>query len=148
MGPLVDIFRLIRDVRRNMPRSIDVWGGLLNIPQIVGGLAFIVYWQGAAVLAVWFAAMTVCGQVHRVMPFSRLIGVGHALWLPLMPFLLIRALAGASPDGGGYEQAFVIWLWYTFVTMTISVIFDAVDFWRYVTSDQKQLALRVGTRNA
>jgi len=139
---LVDIFKLIGDVRSTMPRIIDLWGGLLNIPQMIGGAVFIVFWEGAAVLVIWFAAMAVCGRVHREAPFSKLIGVGHALWLPLMPFLLLRALEGAPAGAGWYETAFIVWLWYTLVTMTISVVFDAIDFWRYVTSDDKQLSLR------
>lgn len=137
-----DIFVLIGDVRRELPRTIDIWGGLLNIPQVIGGLVFIIMPEGAAIFVAWFCAMAVGGQIHRQQRFSRLIGVCHAVWLPLIPFLFLRALDGS--DGSVYGQAFVIWLWYVLVTMTVSIVFDALDFWRYVSSDDKILDTKSG----
>ena len=136
---LLDAFRMIADIRRTN-RSVDIWGGCLNIPQFIGGLIFITYIEGQLILTLVVVTLLVAGQIHKKSPFSRLIGLCHIPWLLLLPWLVYRLM--------NYEHPvwLEIWLYYTSVTIAISLIFDAWDIRRYYKG-QKTFAWADGNRD-
>ena len=127
---IVDALRMIQDIRRTS-RAVDVWGALLNIPQFVGGLIFIAQLEGRLILITLIFTLLVAGQIHRVSPFSRLIGLCHLPWLVLLPIIASK-LSSAAPLGW-YEG----WLAYVFIVICISLVFDAWDVARYLRGDKK-----------
>lgn len=124
MNLILDALRMIGDIRRTS-RAVDVWGAALNVPQFLGGLFFIGTPEGLVVLATLVFTLVVAGQIHRRTPFSRLIGLCHLPWLVLLPWLVHRLLAHE------HTLALKAWLAYVAVTMAVSLVFDALDVYRY-----------------
>ena len=124
MNLLLDPFRMIGDIGR-ASRVVNAWGAALNIPQVIGGLVFIKTLEGQLVLATVVATLIVAGQIHRNTPFSRLIGLCHIPWLALLPWLVVRLQAQE------HSIALQVWGYYVVVTIAISLVFDAIDVYRY-----------------
>ncbi|MDP6024184.1 MAG: hypothetical protein QGG19_23300 [Alphaproteobacteria bacterium] len=129
---LFDPFRMIADIGR-ANRNIYFWGGALNIPQVVGGVFFFDHVEAQSILVVAIIGLIVAGQIHKKAAFSRLIGMCHLLWLLLLPWLIYRLAI--------FEHAFWFeaWLYYTSITIAVSLIFDAMDLYRY-SKGQKTFA--------
>jgi len=119
-----DALRMISDIRKTS-RVVDAWGALLNVPQLIGGLVFITSIEGQLVLATLIFTLIVAGQIHKKTPFSRLIGLCHLPWLPLLPWLVYRLQTVEHSD------PLQVWGYYVTVVIAISLIFDAVDVYRY-----------------
>ena len=124
MNLLLDPFRMIGDIGR-ASRAVNAWGAALNIPQVIGGLVFIKTLEGQVVLATVVATLIVAGQIHRNTPFSRLIGLCHIPWLALLPWLVVRLQTQE------HSIALQVWGYYVVVTIAISLVFDAIDVYRY-----------------
>ncbi len=105
---------------------IYLWGGLLNIPQVLGGLIFIRTVEGLVILLTVFFTLAVAGQIHKRTPFSRGIGICHLPWLVMLPWLISRITSFEQPPIQGY------WMIYVAIVVSISVIFDVNDVFRYV----------------
>ena len=123
---LLDPIRMVRDFETGLPRPVAIWGRALNLPQLVGGVIFIAEPEGALVLAGVILAMISAGRIHRFHPFSKLIGICHAWWLPVIPFVALRL---ASGEGSVF---FLAWLAYTLVTMLVCIALDIRDFDRWL----------------
>ena len=65
--------------------------------------------------------------------FTRILGLGHILWIPLVGYLVLR-LAHHPPT-----DPFGIWLRVVVVTDAISLVFDITDVIRYVKGDRVDL---------
>ncbi len=126
---LIDAFRMIRDVGRSS-RAVNIWGGLLNIPQLIGGLLFISVFEAQVILITLIITLSVAGQIHKRTPFSRLIGLCHIPWLMLLPWLLYQLHTET------FTLIFQVWAYYLAVTIAISLLFDTLDVYRY-TQGQK-----------
>jgi len=125
-----DAIRMIRDINAS-GFAISLWGGLLNIPQLIGGLIFIATVEGQAILAAEIVALAIAGQIHKRNRFSRLIGICHFLWLALLPWLVYRIV------GFDHSAVLTVWLWYVAVTILISLIFDVRDVFLYFRGEKK-----------
>jgi hypothetical protein len=128
----VDAINMIRDIR-GTTEVIRVWGALLNMTQLIGGLIFITQIEGQIVLATLIFTLVVAGQIHRKTPFSRLTGLCHLPWIALLPWLVNRL---QTVEHTIYFQA---WGYFVAVLIAISLIFDVMDTYRY-TRGQKTFA--------
>lgn len=131
--PLRDFLQMRRDLVAARP-GIDIWGAALNIPLLVGGVAFVYTIEGALILATTLLSLIVAPRMHRHRPLSRLMGVCHLPWLALIPALvwwLTRHHHGIVFD---------VWLVYAIAVMSVSVLFDVYDVWRYLATDNKTYA--------
>jgi len=124
-----DAFSMIRDIGR-ASRAVNAWGAALNIPQLIGGLVFITTIEGQLVLASVVLTLVVAGRIHRQTPFSRLIGLCHIPWLALLPWLVYRLQTAE------HSIALQIWGWYVAVVIAISLVFDAIDVYRYTRGER------------
>ncbi len=127
---VLDAIKMIRDIRAQ-GRAIGLWGALLNIPQLIGGVVFIASLEGQLILAAEVLALMIAGQIHKRMRFSRLIGICHLPWLALLPWLGYRLQA--------FEHSIVLkgWLYYVAITILMSLVFDAFDLYRYARGDKR-----------
>jgi hypothetical protein len=121
---LLDGFRMIFDIGR-VSQRVNIWGGSLNIPQFIGSLIFITYIEGQLVLVTVIFTLIVAGQIHKRSPFSRLIGLCHIPWLPLLPWLVYRIMNFPHPIW------LEVWLYYTAGAIAISLMFDTRDIYLY-----------------
>ncbi|MCP4199247.1 MAG: hypothetical protein GY762_19040 [Proteobacteria bacterium] len=125
----LDPISMIRDIRRQ-GLGIWIWGGMLNIPQLIGGLFFIRTIEGKAILVTIVLTPVVAGQIHKRTPFSRLIGMCHLPWLALLPWLVYRLTY--------FEHSLQlrIWMYYVATTILISLFFDALAVCRYMRGEK------------
>ena len=120
---------MIRDIR-GTTKAIRIWGGLLNMTQLIGGLVFIASAEGQAVLATLIFTLIVAGQIHKRTPFSRLTGLCHQPWLALLPWLVYRL---QSNELGIY---LTVWGYLVCLLMLVSLIFDVLDVYRYTRGEK------------
>jgi len=126
---LLDPIKMIRDIR-SQGWAIFAWGGLLNIPQLIGGLLFITALEGQVILATIVLTLVIAGQIHKRKRFSRLVGICHLPWLALLPWLVYRL------QNFEHSVALKSWAYYVAATILISLIFDVLDVYRYVRGDK------------
>ena len=126
---ITDAFKMIAEIRRT-GWQMNLWGGALNIPQAIGGLIFIQTMEGAVILFCAILTLMVAGQIHKRARFSRIIAICHLPWLVMLPWLIHRLL---STEHSIFLQ---IWGWYVAVVVAVSLIFDALDLWRYAKGDR------------
>ena len=126
---LLDAIRMIREIR-SKGFAIRMWGGLLNLPQLIGGVIFITTVEGLAILATSIVTLVVAGQIHKRNPFSRMIGICHLPWLVLLPWLIYRL------QSFDHSVALKSWGYYVAVTILISLVFDVLDIYRYARGEK------------
>ena len=126
---ILDAVNMIKDIRKQ-GLAIDLWGALLNFPQIIGGLVFIRTIEGQVVFGLAIVTLMVAGQIHKRERFSRLTGLCHLPWLAMLPWLAWRLMAHE------HSTAQSGWLIYVIVTVFVSLVFDVRDVFKYVKGDR------------
>ena len=124
INPIADFLAMRRDIVARS-RLLGVWGFMLNVPVLIGGLVFVTRPVGAAVTAAILVSLLIASQMHKRWPMSRLLGLCHVVFLPVLPLQFIEVSNISS--AGGFE----IWLVYSFVLMSVCVIIDTFDLFRY-----------------
>ena len=64
--------------------------------------------------------------------FTRILGLGHIFWIPLLGFLLTRL--GSIPAGDAYGA----WLRALIVVNSVSLLIDTVDVIRFFAGDRAE----------
>ncbi|NES21150.1 MAG: hypothetical protein F6K41_20025 [Symploca sp. SIO3E6] len=89
------------------------------MPQFLGGLYFIRETPGLVILLGRVLSYVIGSQVHRRLPFSKLIGpIGHAHWLLILPYLFYL-LTTQTLDTGLY--------WFIVYVCVISMVSAVID---------------------
>ena len=65
--------------------------------------------------------------------FTRILGLGHILWIPLVGWLAFRL--GQIPA----DDAFGLWIRGVIVVNSLSLVIDGVDVVRYAAGDRKEM---------
>lgn len=132
---IIDLFTdpldMIRAIRRESNKSLNIWGPSLLFPQALGGVYFINTREGIVVLVSLILMLVSAGYIHRHAPLSRIIGICQAWWLLIIPWLFKQAL---------HQETLTIfsgWLWYVTVTIIISLLLDVYGVHLYLTTDNK-----------
>ena len=129
----MNLFKKVRtffsDLRAESPAT-NLWGAILNVPQILGGIYFWYRPEAVIVALVTIITLIVASEIHSRDKFSRLIGICHVFWLPLAPVVALWALDPGEAAG------FRIWTGYVAVTMAVSLLFDLRDvyLWRFTAN--------------
>ena len=111
---------------RPIPRIWNVWLVGVNL----GCLYFIGHIEAQVVLATTLASVVFQTFIFQKMAFTRILGIGHALWIPMFAWLATRldTIAG-HPD----LQA---WLVALTVTNAVSFIVDSTDVIRFAKGER------------
>ena len=73
--------------------------------------------------------------------FSRLLGLGHLPWIPLVWFLATRSV-DFPPD-----TPFAAWMWAVIVFNSVSLVLDAANVVRWIAGDRAEMVTtKEGTR--
>ncbi len=115
-----------------MPLHLQAWVLLLISVNIVTPFFFLEHVEAQAVLAAGALGMVLMTALTARFGFSRIIGVGHVAWLPLLGFLWSQ-LPDVPPT-----DAFGIWLRAVIVFDATSLVFDAVDAVRFALGDRAE----------
>lgn len=121
---------------RRMAWPWRLWVGLLAFLNLIAPLAFLdrpdAHWTLAAMAAV-AVSMVVLAHIQG---FTRLLGLGHIWWAPLIWYLIDR---GALSDPGLNREWFVLWRDAVVAANTLSLVIDAGDVGRFLAGDREKL---------
>jgi len=113
------------------PPVVLAWVGLL---VLANGIAPLFFWQTLEAKVVLVTLMT-GGVLMELLTwrlgFTRLLGLGHVLWLALVPWLVTRVgLHEAGPV--------VFWLAAVLVLDSLSLVLDVRDVVRYAGGEREE----------
>ena len=114
------------------PLGVKLWLAVLLAANMIAPLFFFETLEARVVLAALLASAVLMTILTGLSGFTRLLGLGHVLWIPLIGWLLTR-LDAFPPD-----DAFGIWMRVLIALNTISLIVDAVDVTRYIRGDRRE----------
>ncbi len=116
-----------------MPIPWRVWVLLLVLLNLVAPLFFLERAEARIVIAVFLVGALLMTLLTALTGFSRLLGLGHVLWFPLLYFLWTR-LEGAPAD-----EPFGIWLRAVMAINAVSLAIDATDVARYLAGERDEV---------
>ncbi len=115
-----------------MPPHWQLWLGLLVGANLVAPLFFLEHVEAQVTVAALLVSMALMTALTARFGFSRILGLGHVAWLPLLAFLLYRVTEVPA------TTAFGFWLRTVIVLDAISLVLDAVDVVRFLRGDRAE----------
>ncbi len=115
-----------------MPIRWQLWLMVLVAANMFGPLFFLHYLEAQVVLGTILASMMLMTLLTGRFGFTRILGLGHVLWIPMLAFLFARL--GDIPVG----DAFGIWIRALIVLNSVSLVIDAIDVIRYIAGDRAE----------
>ena len=116
-----------------MPLPVKMWLLLLVAANGVAPLFFLDRVEAQAVLAAMMIGAMLMSLLTARFGFTRILGLGHVLWIPLLGWLAFRL--GEIPA----DDAFGVWIRGLMVVNTLSLVLDAADVIRYAAGDRKEV---------
>jgi len=117
---------------RAMPLPWQLWLMCLGAMNLVVPFFFLERIEARIVLGVFLAGALLMLVLTALSGFTRLLGLGHILWFPLLYFLWTRL--GEMPADG----FFGIWVRALIGINATSLAIDVVDVIRYVAGDRAE----------
>ena len=115
-----------------MPFFLQFWLMLLVIANLVVPLFFFNHLESQVVFVTMLVSMSLMPILTSLFGFTRLLGLGHILWIPLLYFLWSRL--GQIPA----NDFFGIWIRVLMVLNALSLAIDAIDVIRYIAGDREE----------
>ena len=115
-----------------MPTHWQVWLAVLVTANAVVPLFYVQRLEAQVVLGTIVASMTLMTLLFARFGFTRILGLGHILRVPMLAFLLARL--GDIPAGDAYG----IWIRALVMLNSVSLVIDAVDVVRYLGGDRAE----------
>jgi hypothetical protein len=115
-----------------MPVLWQIWLLALVTTNLVVPMFFPQRLEARVVLVTFLASVTLVTLLTARFGFTRIIGLGHILWVPMLAFLFTRL--GDIPT----SDALGIWIRTLFVLNGISLAIDAADAIRYISGDREE----------
>ncbi len=115
-----------------MPVHWKFWNMLLVIANLIVPLFFLNHLEGQVVLVTVLASMILMTTLTALSGFTRLLGLGHVFWIPLLYFLWIRL------DQIPANDLFGIWMRVLMALNAASLAIDASDVIRYIAGDREE----------
>ncbi len=117
----------------NQSLPVRLWVGLMVIFNMIIPLFFLERLEAQVVLAAIMASMALMTLITATTGFSRLLGLGHIFWVPLL-FFLWTHLDQIPPNDG-----FGVWIRSLMVINAASLILDGVDVFRYLAGERAEI---------
>lgn len=109
--------------------------GLVAVNVVVPLVCFPTRPEARVVVATFLAGAVLMTVLTALTGFSRLLGLAHVVWVPLLYYLWTRAsMVGA--DG-----AYGIWMRTVMVADAISLAIDVTDVLRYVAGERAEILM-------
>ena len=100
--------------------------------NVITPLFFLHHIEAQVVLGTILVSMALMTFLTSRFGFTRILGLGHIVWIPMLVFLFMRL--GDIPSSG----ALGIWIRTLIVLNSISLVIDAVDVFRYIAGDRAE----------
>ena len=109
------------------PLWIPIWVTVLMAINV----ASVAFWSEPLARIIFiifmFSAMLMMGLYSRF-GFTKILGMGHVLWLPLLIYVLIEISSKAIP----FKSYLIVWS----ILTAVSLGFDIVDVWKYFNTSR------------
>ena len=115
-----------------MPVQWQLWLLLLVCVNLIIPLFFIDRLEARLVVGALLGSVLLMTILTAVSGFTRLLGLGHILWFPLLYFLWTRL------DQIPGDDLFGIWVRALMMLNAVSLVIDAADVSRYVAGDRAE----------
>ena len=115
-----------------MPVPWLIWLMFLVTANMVAPLFFLQHAEAQVVLATLMASMLLMTWLTARFGFTRILGLGHILWIPLLAFLFTRL--GEFPA----SEPLGIWIRTLIVLNAASLVIDTADVIRFIAGDRKE----------
>ena len=115
-----------------LPIPWQLWLMLLVTVNLVVPLFYLGRLEAQVVVATLLASMTLMTILTGITGFSRLLGLGHIFWVPLLLFLWSRL------DQIPASDPFGVWIRILIVLNALSLLLDAIDVFRYIAGDREE----------
>lgn len=116
-----------------MDLPVRLWLLVLIFANMVAPLFFLDRFEAQLVLAAFMAGGMFMTILTGWSGFTRLLGLGHIFWIPLLYFLWFRLDQIPSDD------LFGIWIRVLMALDALSLVFDAIEVIRYIAGDRKEV---------
>ena len=116
-----------------MPLPWRLWLMLLVTMNLAVPLFFLDRREAQFILGALLVSMALMTILTAKFGFTRILGLGHILWLPLVFFLWLRLSHIPADDFFGF------WIRVVLILNTASLVLDAVDVTRYIRGDKQQI---------
>ncbi len=104
------------------PLWVSVWVAILALVNI----ASLLFWPEPLAKMIFITFMVsamIMMALYSYFGFEKILGIGHVFWIFLLPYILLQLV---HVDG-----RFFLYLVTLSVLLTISLVFDAIDVWKY-----------------
>ena len=115
-----------------MPTPWKVWLMILVGANMIAPVAFLNRLEAQITLATMLASMGLMTVLTARFGFSRILGLGHILWIPLLVFLFSRVSSIPA------DSAFGLWIRTLFVINILSLLIDSADVIRFIAGDREE----------
>jgi hypothetical protein len=116
-----------------LPVGVRLWLLVLMAANLLVPLVYLGRSEARIVLLTFLASFVLMVVITGTSGFTRLLGLSHILWIPLLIFLVGRL--GSIPAGDAYG----VWARSVIVLNLISLVLDAVDLARFARGDRSEL---------
>ena len=116
----------------SMPIYWQLWLMLLVTFNLIIPLFFLYRLEAQAVVGALVASMILMTVLTAISGFTRLLGLGHIFWIPLLYFLWMRLEQNPADDFFG------LWLRVLMILNAASLIIDVIDVGRYIAGDRSE----------
>ncbi len=117
----------------SQPLLVELWIGLMVIFNMIVPLFYLDRLEAQVVLVGFMAGMVLMTLITAATGFSRLLGLGHIFWIPLLYFLWTH-LDQIPPNDG-----FGVWVRSVMVINAASLILDGVDVLKYLAGERAEV---------
>jgi len=115
------------------PLGVKVWLLVLITANLFVPLFLLPRIAAVVVIATFFAGFALMVWITEIAGFTRLLGLGHVLWIPLVVYAW--SLLGGPGDSGLYGY----WLRALITVNTVSLVVDVIDVARYLRGDRRPI---------
>ncbi len=116
----------------SMPIYWQLWLMLLVTFNLIIPLFFLNRLETQVVVGALVASMILMTVLTAISGFTRLLGLGHIFWIPLLYFLWMRLEQNPADDFFG------LWLRVLMIINAASLIIDVIDVGRYIAGDRSE----------
>ncbi len=116
-----------------LPLAAQIWLGVLITANAVVPTFFLGHREAQVVLGVFVVSAASTMILANVVGFTRLLGLGHVLWIPLLLYLWSRM--GGHPAVEPYGA----WMRIVMLLNAASLVIDAWDLVRYVRGERAEI---------
>ena len=116
-----------------LPVGVRLWMVLLVSANLILPVIYFQQSEARIVLLTFFAGILLMVVITGTSGFTRLVGLGHIFWVPLVLFLVSRL--GSIPA----TDAYGIWIRSVIALNTISLVLDAIDVVRFARGERSEI---------